>query len=1299
MSDTPHLLYVGPADDDADTAISDALGSVTTVTTAAGALSELADRAYDAVICEHDLPGAETGLDVLASIREQYDTLPVVLCTTEPDGVVAAHATRLNVTEYVPRSEGALTDRVYDIVTQRRVDPNSAADPGPTEEDDADPVTSETMLPPEVSDSFDAIAGSISDAVVTIDADSEVVYANDEVAELTGYDRAELVGDDFAKVIPEHLRDSHFEGVDRYRRTGDRNVDWDYLELPLVTATGDQLTVAVSFGDFERDGQWFCTGVLRDISDRKERERALEETNRRLDLALDGTNTGVYEWNLATDEMSWDEATADLFGTTPDAFAGTVSAFHEYVHPDDRPSLEGRFERVAESNEGLEAEFRAVVDGETRWLRTSGVVEDRDAQAPRLVAIVTDVTERKEREQTLHANNDSLQALTQLATGNELSETETVGRVIEIGLDRLDMAFGYLSRIDDGVHEIQMVTGNTPLESGTQTPLEDTYCQQVLESGDLYAITDATTEDGHAADVYRKSGVACYAGGLITVGGEPYGTLCFGDERPRSESFSESEEAFMKVLVEWVNHELERRHREDELQRYENIIEAVDDGVYALDSEGYFEFVNQAMTDLTGYSESELLGSYTGFIKNDGVVERAESIVQEMIFEDRDDEETFELEIQQASGNSFPAQDHMTLLYDDDGRFDGTAGVIRDITEQKQRDEALSGLLDTSRSLMQAQTAQEVAETVIQATESDLGFDHSLVRLYDAETDTLRPAAASDKVPERPVYDADEGFPGDAFQRGDPLVVDEFERVDNYDSDVLTAVMYLPMGDHGVVSIGAQRGHEFTESDVSVGKILASNAAAAFDRVERERSLLLYESVVENVRDMMYVLDDEGRFQLVTEPLAEWLGYERATLLGQHPRIVLDQNAIDEFACRIGDLCQQGGTGAVQLETALETASGEKRPAEIEVSLIDADQFRGTVGVVRDLTELKQARAELKDERDRFSYLFNTLPDAVIETETVADESVVRSVNPAFSDVFGYGQDTAVDSPLSDLLRLPDTTHDDLPRFDDRQANGDPFQTELRLMTETGFRDFLFRGVPYSRDGDSIRGFGIYTDITEQRERERRLKLLNRVLRHNLRNDLTVVLGMADALDERIDNEHHRSILHRLQRKAEEMASLSERARDMERSVRRDQFGTDPVNVPAAVRDIVSSYRDEHAGKIETDLPDTPVTAGDGRLHRVIGELLENSLEHGGDEPSVRIDVAADQRIVSITVADDGPGIPQHELDVVTGDEPITQLHHGTGLGLWLVVWVTETYGGTVDFGSGPDGGTVVTLELPRIDA
>lgn len=909
-------------------------------------------------------------------------------------------------------------------------------------------------------------------------------------------------------------------------------------------------------------------------------------------------------------------------------------------------------------------------------------------------------TDHGDTEWTLRASNEVLQELTQLSTEDGLSERETVDRVLEIGLRRLGLSFGYLSRIEDGTHEVVTAVGDHPdVEAGLETPLEATYCQAVMETGESHAIANAAAEGWAETDAYRRSGVACYVGSPISVDGEPYGTLCFAEAEPRRTPFSDIELSFLELLAEWVSRELERRHRQTELERYEDIIEAVDDGVYALDSEGYFEFVNQAMTDLTGYDEADLLGSHTSYIKNDEVVERAERIVREMIFEDRDDEETFELVVQEASGEPFPAEDHMTLLYDDEERFDGTAGVIRDITARKERDEALSALLDTTRSLMQARTPEAVAETVREAAQSDLGFDLCLVRLYDEETDTLRPVAGSDGLPTRPVYDADEAFPGETFQRGETLIVDDFDRVETFEADGISGAMYVPLGEHGVLSVGSQADGSFDDSDVSVAEILASNAAAAFDRVEREKRMLRYESVVENVRDMVYVLDDDGYFQLVTEPLAEYLGFERASLVGAHPRDVLDETAIDAFEHQIRELRGSDDPSAIKLETTLETTDGVERPVEIEVSLLDDGQFQGTVGVVRDLTELKRARAELADERDRFSYLFETLPDAVVETETVDDAQFVKSVNPAFADVFGHDADAAVDRRLSDLLRPPDTgSHDDLPRFDERTTDGDPLQAEVRLMTETGFRDFLFRGIPYSRDGDRVRGFGIYTDITVQRERERRLKVLNRVLRHNLRNDLTVVLGMADALDERIEDDELLSVLDRLRGKAEEVASLSQRAREIERSVRRDQFGTGPVDVPTTARQVVDAYSEEFGGRIETALPAESVPAADGRLHRVLAELVENSIEHGGPAPTVRVAVEATDRIVTVTIADDGPGIPSEELDVVTGDEPITQLRHGSGLGLWLVIWVTETYGGTVAFDTGADGGAVVTLELPRTD-
>ncbi|MFC7251149.1 PAS domain S-box protein [Halomicroarcula sp. GCM10025324] len=1398
MTGSRLLLHVrgdddGPVEPDGTT--------VRTARTEAEAVAVLTEIEPDVVVCEHDLDGDATGLDVLAAIRDQDPNLPVVLCTDDPDGQVAAKATQLGVTEYVPRSEVSLDARLaalngHGTTTDRS---NMAVD-----------------LPP----SFDALAGSISDAIVTIDAESRIVYANDRLADLIGHQSDDLVGNDFTALMPGEYQQQHLDGVARYLRQGERSFEWTALEFPLLTDDGEELTVSVSFGDFEIDGEWYCTGIVRDISERKEREEELAALNRRLELALDGTETGVYEWNVETGEVVWDEATAALFGTTPEEFGGTVDAFREYVHTDDKSSLDAAFERALETDDQFEAEFRVTVGGTTRWIYTNGVVEKRSDRSPRLVAIATDVTDQKERELELERTNESLHRLTELAAADAQPEDATVERVLELGADRLGLALGYLSRIDGTDYEVVSVVGDHDVvQEGVETDLANTYCRRIVDSeSQQFGVRDAAAEGWEDDMAYQISGIACYLGGKVVVDGELYGTLCFADDEPRDEPFTEAEQTYIELLAGWVSRELERRQREADLERYEDVIEAVDDGVYALDETGHFQLVNDAMTDLTGYEESALLGAHTSAIKSDKVVERAESIVQEMIFGDREDEETFDLEIQRADGTSFPAEDHMTLLWDDDGEwFEGTAGIIRDITERKERelelreahrrieqilerigdaffavddtweitywntraeevlgeaadealgenlwsmfpdavgsqfhdayhramdtqemvtfeeyyppverwfrvsaypsegglsvyfhditdqkeyDRKLSGLLDTSRSLMDARTSEAVAETVIEAASEHLGFDLSLVRLYDEDEETLVPTAATADLPQRPVYGADEAYPGEAFQRGETVRVDDFEaHSDDYDNRIARAAMYIPLGGHGIISIASPEPGAFDDADVSVAEILASNAAAALDRVEREQHLLEYETVVENVRDMVYVLDEVGQFQLVTEPLATWLGFEREELLDEHPRAVLDTDSLSVFEDQIAALRSSDSDETLQVETTLKTADGAERPAEVEISILDDDIFNGTVGVVRDLTDLREAQAELEDERDRFSYLFDNLPDAVVEAELSNGEPVVKSVNPAFTEVFGFDAEAVVDEPLNDLvLPLTDEARAEATRIDAKAARGETVKTEVRRQTDRGIRDFLYRGVPYNRDDEQVWGFGIYSDITEQRDRERRLEVLNRVLRHNLRNDLTVVLGLADELSSRIDDGRLLDLLDRLQRKASEVAELSDRARQIEQSARREEAGRHPVDVPAVVEDIVDATRPGSDGEMVTAIPDTSAEAADGRFRRILDELLDNAITHAGESPTVKVDVTVDDETVSVTVADDGPGLPEHELAVVTGQEPITQLSHGSGLGLWLVIWVTESYGGTVTFDDSDAGGAEITMTVPRTD-
>ena len=121
--------------------------------------------------------------------------------------------------------------------------------------------------------------------------------------------------------------------------------------------------------------------------------------------------------------------------------------------------------------------------------------------------------------------------------------------------------------------------------------------------------------------------------------------------------------------------------------------------------------------------------------------------------------------------------------------------------------------------------------------------------------------------------------------------------------------------------------------------------------------------------------------------------------------------------------------------------------------------------------------------------------------------------------------------------------------------------------------------------------------------------------------------------------------------------------------------------------------RDTGHVTVETDVPGVDVV-GDGRLTLALSELLENSAEHVPGHARVRVAATCDDGRVALRVADDGPGIPEQERDVVTETDEITQLNHGSGLGLWIVKWVCDSCGGRLHFEESDLGGTAVVLSL-----
>jgi signal transduction histidine kinase len=220
----------------------------------------------------------------------------------------------------------------------------------------------------------------------------------------------------------------------------------------------------------------------------------------------------------------------------------------------------------------------------------------------------------------------------------------------------------------------------------------------------------------------------------------------------------------------------------------------------------------------------------------------------------------------------------------------------------------------------------------------------------------------------------------------------------------------------------------------------------------------------------------------------------------------------------------------------------------------------------------------------------------------------------------------------------------------------------------------------------------VFQDVTAERRREQRLAVLNRILRHNLRNDLNVVEGFLQAARDRSDDDEVAAMLNRARSKSRDLIHVGENARAIEAAL--EDGGS---TAETSVRDLAHEVRADLDGpgdrdRVTVDVPEG-VTLETNRqlLQTMLRNLVENGLVHNDSEsPSVTVTAAAENDRTTIVVADNGPGIPDHELEVLGAGEE-TALEHGSGLGLWLVDWGARHLGGHADFETGT-AGTTVTL-------
>lgn len=228
----------------------------------------------------------------------------------------------------------------------------------------------------------------------------------------------------------------------------------------------------------------------------------------------------------------------------------------------------------------------------------------------------------------------------------------------------------------------------------------------------------------------------------------------------------------------------------------------------------------------------------------------------------------------------------------------------------------------------------------------------------------------------------------------------------------------------------------------------------------------------------------------------------------------------------------------------------------------------------------------------------------------------------------------------------------------------------------------------------------VLRDVTTGTTRRQILEVFTRVLRHNLRNDMNVVIGRADLIRSRSDDPAIVENTRTIRETAEALTRLSNKVRETEDILDLDVAGDWQTPLDPVVEEVFDAVANDLAA-VSYDGPSVGVVvdAPPELVHLVLLNLIENAVEHhDGDRPSVEVVATFDpdeSYPLRVTVADDGPGLPEVEQRTIER-ETETSLQHGSGVGLWIVRIAMTRMGGKLTFSGRDPRGTVVTLDFPN---
>lgn len=429
-----------------------------------------------------------------------------------------------------------------------------------------------------------------------------------------------------------------------------------------------------------------------------------------------------------------------------------------------------------------------------------------------------------------------------------------------------------------------------------------------------------------------------------------------------TEAMYDDQRYYTLTLREGVaEHPRNRRSSRDE-QPLERIVEQAIDGIVVVDLEADdIVECNRQFCDMLGYQYEELMSLDPGDLFHDEldwVRERIEQDLTEAAGWNGD------LAYDTRSGDAISTETFVSQIEVDDRPF--LLATVRSSTRRNTYERQLKALNDASRRLMDADTAHDIGDVVLEVVQTVFGRSLTALWLYEQNNDVLRPLAASEKVSSLSSGSAidaigpitSETTEMEIFRDGESELLEAYDDVDNpaHPEMSLKSLLVVPLGGYGLLAIGSTTVEDIDRSLRDLVDILAQTTQTAFKRLDHDQAIRHRSAAIDAATDSIGISNHHGEFTYANDALADLWGYDETDdLIGTTWDRLYADDEIERFESDILPVVQQQGQW--RGEAVGKRTDGTTFPQEISLSALDNG---GLVCVIRDITDRKSQEQQLE---------------------------------------------------------------------------------------------------------------------------------------------------------------------------------------------------------------------------------------------------------------------------------------------------------------------------------------------------